>query len=103
MTKPPITLNLHNYSIKYRVHALKRMFERNINDSDVSTVLEHGEVINEYPDDTPYTSKLFKGVVSGRILHIVIAENESDKEIIVITVYEPDPNLWDSEFRRKLK
>ncbi len=79
------------------------MFERNINDSDVSTVLEHGEVINEYPDDTPYPSKLFKGVVSGRILHIVIAENESDKEIIVITVYEPDPNLWDSEFRRKLK
>ena len=79
------------------------MFERNISDDEVVTVLESGETINEYPDDTPYPSKLMKGTVSDRVLHVLIAENIPENEIVVITVYEPDPNLWDSEFRRKLK
>lgn len=96
-------MKLENYTIKYRVHALKRMFERTISDDEVVTVLESGETINEYPDDTPYPSKLMKGTVSDRVLHVLIAENIPENEIVVITVYEPDPNLWDSEFRRKLK
>lgn len=79
------------------------MFERTISDDEVVTVLESGETINEYPDDTPYPSKLMKGTVSDRVLHVLIAENIPENEIVVITVYEPDPNLWDSEFRRKLK
>ena len=96
-------MKLENYTIKYRVHALKRMFERTISDDEVVTVLESGETINEYPDDTPYPSKLMNGTVSDRVLHVLIAENIPENEIVVITVYEPDPNLWDSEFRRKLK
>lgn len=96
-------MKLENYTIKYRVHALKRMFERTISDDEVVTVLESGETINEYPDDTPYPSKLMKGTVSDRVLHVLIAENIPENEIVVITVYESDPNLWDSEFRRKLK
>ncbi|MBK7868873.1 MAG: DUF4258 domain-containing protein [Ignavibacteriales bacterium] len=98
-----MAMDLEQYTVIYRVHALKRMFERDISEIEVSDILEHGDVINEYPDDYPYPSKLIKGFSQGKILHVLIAENTSDNEIIVITVYEPDPNLWDSEFRRKIK
>jgi len=37
-------------------------------------------------------------------MHVVIAQNETENETIVITVYEPDPLKWESDFkRRKLK
>lgn len=92
-----------HHNIIFRVHALKRMFERDISDIDVARVIDSGEVIKEYPEDTPYPSKLLKGFSSGKILHVVVAENYEDKETMVITVYEPDPNIWDPEFRRKIK
>jgi hypothetical protein len=34
-------------------------------------------------------------------LHIVVAENSADAETIVITVYEPEPHLWEAGFRRR--
>ncbi len=32
---------------------------------------------------------------------VVVADNPQHGEIIVITVYEPDPALWESDFRRR--
>ncbi len=49
----------------FRVHAIQRMFERSIQDEDVRTVLRQGEVIEAYPDDTPYPSYLMLGWVGA--------------------------------------
>ena len=89
--------------IVYRVHAIQRMFERHISEHDVRTVLAEGEVLVEYPDDKPYPSRLALGFRGARPLHIVVADNVELNEIIVITVYEPDPAKWDSAFRRRKK
>jgi hypothetical protein len=32
---------------------------------------------------------------------VVVADNKSEDEFIVITVYEPDPALWSEDFRRR--
>ena len=85
----------------YRVHALRRMFVRSITASEVRTVIEQGQTIERYPADTPYPSRLLLGFVGGRALHVVIAENADDDETIVVTVYEPDPALWQPGFRRR--
>lgn len=98
-----MTKSRDHHEIIFRVHALKRMFERGISDIDVFHVINFGEIIMEYPKDTPYPTKLLKGSSSGKILHVVVAENYEDKKKIVVTVYEPDPNIWDPEFRRKIK
>jgi hypothetical protein len=45
----------------FRVHALRRMFERHISVEDVEDVSQHGEMIENYPDDTPYPSRLMLG------------------------------------------
>ena len=87
--------------IIYRVHAVRRMFERGIAEEDVQKALETGEEIAAYPDDQPYPSKLMLGWSAHRPLHVVAADNSKDDEIIVITVYEPDPALWEDGFRRR--
>jgi sulfur transfer protein SufE len=79
------------------------MFERKISAEEVRYVLETGEAIEEYPDDTPYPSRLIQGCYKGRIIHIVAANNRLDEEIIVITVYEPDPSEWDQECKKRIR
>ena len=85
----------------FRVHAVRRMFERAISDDDVRHVLTTGEVIEEYPADLPYPSRLVSGMREGRPLHVVAAENTAEDETIVITAYEPDPGLWQPGFRER--
>ena len=85
----------------YRVHAVRRMFERGITEADAHKVLSEGKVIAAYPDDLPYPSRLLLGWRGGQPLHVVAAYNARDDEHIVITVYEPDAVLWDDGFRRR--
>jgi hypothetical protein len=85
----------------FRVHALQRMFERGISVDDVRQVLAIGETIEDYPEDTPFPSRLVLGWRESRPLHVVFADNRLEQEIIVVTVYEPDPARWDPDFRRR--
>jgi hypothetical protein len=85
----------------FRVHALRRMFVRSITAAEVRAVIEQGEAIERYQADTPYPSRLLLGFVGGRALHVVAADNADDDETIVVTVYEPDPALWQPGLRRR--
>jgi len=77
------------------------MFERHVTEEDIRHVLETGETIEHYPDDKPYPSRLVLGWVGGRPLHVVVADNKKERTWIVITIYEPDPTLWEEGFRRR--
>ena len=85
----------------FRVHAVRRMFERGVTVDDVRRVLATGDTIEEYPSDTPFPSRLVLGWTGGRPLHVVCAENTQVREIIVITVYEPDSSRWAGDFKRR--
>jgi hypothetical protein len=85
----------------FRVHAVQRMFQRGISPEDVRAVVATGEVIRHYPDDTPYPSRLILGWRSNRPLHVVVADNHEAQETIIITVYQPDPDQWEEDFRSK--
>ena len=88
--------------IIFRTHAIKRMFQRRVDEKDVRSVLETGEIIEVYPDDTPYPSRLILGWMESRPLHIVAADNIADNETIVITVYEPEQDKWSHNFIRRI-
>ena len=77
------------------------MFARNITEKDVAAVIQSGEVIRRYADDKPYPSRLILGWIGTRPIHVVAADNHADGETIVVTVYEPDPGLWEDDFRSK--
>lgn len=68
---------------------------------DMRQVLAGGETIREYPDDVPYPSRLVLGWIGGRPIHVVAASNVANDETVVITVYEPDPAIWEVDFKRK--
>ena len=85
----------------FRVHAIQRMFQRRIGVDDVRHVLATGEVIEEYPSDYPYPSRLVLGWCGSRPIHVVMADNAEAQESIVITVYEPDPAHWEPGFKRR--
>lgn len=76
------------------------MFERGISNADVRDVVENGEIIREYLDDMPFPSRLILGWREKRPLHIVAADDDNDQTII-ITAYEPDPTIWEPDFKRK--
>ena len=90
-------------TLVFRVHAVQRMFERRIGTEDVRHVIEHGQRIEEYPDATPYPSRLVLGWSGSRPLHVVAADDASAGETIIVTVYEPDPARWEDGFTRRKK
>jgi len=77
------------------------MLERNITMEEIETVVESGEVIEDYPDDEPFPSRLIMGTPHSRTLHVVAAD-ETDSDIThIITAYQPDPNQWENGFKRR--
>ena len=88
--------------IIFRTHAIKRMFQRRVDEKDVRFVLEKGEIIEVYQDDTPYPSRLILGWLESRPLHVVAADNIADNETIVITVYKPEQDKWSPNFKRRI-
>lgn len=87
----------------FRVHAIQRMFQRRISVEDVEHVLSSGETIEEYPDDSPYPSRLILGRCGGRAVHVVAADIKKTEETIVITVYEPSIDGWERDYKRRKK
>ncbi len=87
--------------VVFRVHAIKRMFERRISEVDVRHVLEAGEAIESYLKDIPYQSRLILGWHGARPIHVVASDNPERAETIVITVYEPDPAEWGPGFKKR--
>jgi hypothetical protein len=41
------------------------------------------------------------GWVNRRPIHVVVAVDAKQQAQIIITVYEPDPNVWTPDFKRK--
>jgi len=77
------------------------MVERRIRETDVWYVLNLGKTIEIYPDDQPYPSRLVLGWLESRPIHIVVADDQASQEIIIVTVYEPDPERWEADFETR--
>lgn len=85
--------------LKISHHAFQRMLERKVRASEIAIILSDGEIVASYLDDKPYPSYLMSGKVGKRSLHIVVALVEETGLAIVITVYEPDDEIWEPGHR----
>ena len=84
----------------YRLHAIERMFQRDISERQVEEVIEKGEIIESYIDDKPYPSFLTLGYVDDMPLHVVYAKDE-EGNIIVITAYKPNLTKWQDDLKTR--
>ena len=92
---------MNAYHIIYQRHAVERMAQRGIREEDIEHVLLTGEIIEVYAHDTPYPSELLLGWRDARPIHLVVATDTEHQRKIVITVYVPDPNKWNADFKRR--
>jgi len=99
-----IRLYASNGKIRFKKHALIRSIERNITINEIETVLYDCTVVSEYVDDKPLASYLVAGFTEeNRPLHMVIAIDDKEEYIWIITVYEPDKNKWDESYTRRIE
>ena len=90
-----------NPKIIFRVHAVQRMFERNISAKKVSQAIQSGETIEDYSAEMSEPSRLILSFQGKRPFHMVTSENLEENTITIITVYNPDPNNWKKDFRTR--
>lgn len=88
-------------SLLFRVHAVQRMFERNVSVRNVSQALRSGDVVEDYSSEMPEPSRLVLGFQGKRPFHVVTSENVEGNETTIITVYLPDPRKWTKDFRSR--
>jgi len=80
-------------------HAVKRMIKRSISRREVETVINEGEIIEEYPHDKYSPSCLVYGKTeAGRDLHIQVS---LPPIVVVITAYDPDQEEWENGKNRR--
>ncbi len=82
-------------AVPYTRHARREMKQEEfgeISEREVFEAVFSGDVIEEYPDDTPYQSALIFGkTYPHRPVHLVCAYAPEEQQVIVVTVYHPDP------------
>lgn len=84
---------------EFSKHAVDQTIIRDISVAELEQAISgRSEIIEDYPGDKYGPSCLILGFTkSGRALHIQCS-HPSRPLIKIITLYEPDPNLW-TDFR----
>lgn len=88
---------------EFSKHAVDQSIIRNISVFEIEeAILNQSEVIEDYPEDKYGPSCLIFGLTNhGRPLHIQCGS--PDRPVIkIITLYEPDPDIWiDHRIRKR--
>ncbi|MBF0273870.1 MAG: DUF4258 domain-containing protein [Nitrospinae bacterium] len=82
---------------------LQRMLQRGISRDAVKYVLCNGEMIENYPEETPFVNALFFGIWQNKPLHVVISFNYSEPKIFLVTSYWPDKEHFENDFKTRRK
>lgn len=84
-------------------HAIRQMsrMDRMIAPVEVRSVINKGEIIEDYPENARGHSALLLGWgVGGRVIHVVCSPKED--YLAVITAYLPDIQEWSEDFRTRI-
>jgi hypothetical protein len=84
---------------RYTVHAAQQLIARRIRTEEVQQAIASGEVIEDYPQHHYGPACLILGRTRrGRVLHVLCALKPV---VAVITVYEPSPEKWEADWKRR--
>jgi hypothetical protein len=87
--------------ILFRAHAVQRMFERAVSTKSVLQALQSGETIEDYSATMPEPSRLILSFQGKRPFHVVVCEDIGANEATIITVYIPDAERWNKNFKSR--
>ncbi len=107
---PHIDNTLSEHRRKRSEHRRKRLSEHAFDKlrlldctvAEFEVAIESAVVIEEHPiDDEGSLKELVLVVDWTRPLHLVVVVDERRREERIVTVYEPDPDLWSPDYRRR--
>jgi homoserine kinase len=89
--------------ILFLPHAIRQMSkpDRMVSTAEIRMVIEHGAVIEDYPEDSRGHSCLILGFADKRALHVVCAPK--DDYLAIITAYLPSDQEWEDNYRKRKK
>lgn len=85
-------------------HAVRQMArpERLVSAAEVREIAEHGEVIEDYPEDRIGHSCLMLGYgQDGRAVHVVCSPKP--EFLAIVTAYLPDEAEWSDDFKVRIR
>jgi hypothetical protein len=96
-----IRKKIQHGKFEYTQHAVDQSIIRHISVQELREAIEKSEIIEDYPDDKYRPSCLILGFTrNNRPIHIQCSY-PSRPLIKIVTLYEPDPQLWiDLKVRR---
>ncbi len=86
---------------EWRKHTLVRLAEKNISQDVAIEVIMKGEVIEDYPHNTPFPSCLMLGWVGGKPYHVVVSFDKDSGMGYIITAYEPSLDKFEPDFKTR--
>ncbi|MBI2339811.1 MAG: DUF4258 domain-containing protein [Deltaproteobacteria bacterium] len=95
-----IRQNIEKGSYDVSKHAEEERRNDALEMAQVKEAILTGKIIEDYPNDPRGPSCLILGYGRGAPIHVVCGEYDSGKTLL-ITVYKPDPLLWDENFEKR--
>jgi heterodisulfide reductase subunit C len=87
-----------NEQFELSKHAVDQSIIRQIRLHEIVDAIGSGQIIEDYPNDKYAPSCLICGLTkTGRTVHIQTSY-PSRPLVKIVTVYEPDPKKWNSDF-----
>lgn len=84
-------------------HAFDKLRAIDCTFAEFAAAIEHAEILEEQAlgeDGSP--KELLLVIEWTRPLHVVVVVDEQHREERIVTVYEPDPDRWSADYRRRL-
>jgi len=99
-----IRQSIKQKKVIWRRHALERMLERGLSRAVVLDVALNGKVIEDYSADRLTPTALMLGWDKKRPIHIVVSiESNDNEEVAIITAYEPNLDVFESDYKTRRK
>jgi hypothetical protein len=87
--------------VLWTYHVNMRMGKRPITRDRLLASIESFEIIEENPMDKYLPSYLVRAEDLAGIFHVLVAADVPGDNVRIITMYVPDPQKWDNEFRHR--
>ena len=87
--------------IRWTVHILEKMQERDIEPTDVINCINTGIIIEQYPQAYPYPACLILGLTVKNDKHIHVVVGYGMGFIWIVTAYEPDDSEWTNGYSER--
>lgn len=89
--------------IRWSRHGITELVNEGWDRASVEEALQNGKIIEDYPAlHRPLPDCLVLGLLAtGEPLHAVIAIDEANERLFVVTVYRPSPEEWEDDWQTR--